>query len=769
MHQAATGLGIFVTSLAASADIRLATDFLPLPFTPGSTLIGDADGDGRTDLFLFSTSPNAVTVYFGRENNRFEPGPQHLLPGDPIASVRLADLNGDSRDDIVIPNRFAQDTIFILPADPHGAYDTQVALPTIQQPRMIALTDTDHDGAIDIVVSRGDLAAIHRNLGNLDFGPPTTFPTIGGIPTDVLAIDIHANGNPELAFLTSNAVLMYRQGADGFTLANQTSLTGTPVAMAADDTLGTGAQSLLIAYRQNTTVSILRTVNGQSYGLINPQPGATRPLTASSVAFGDISGNGRLDVLHGFEGIAPLSPLYRVSPGSPPFREIEPAIASISNLRHAHIASLNNTNRGDLILVGTQPPGIFAVMQGIEGTFRSAGQILPTNRAYRSLVPIPSTSDHAAFLATHNESGSLSKLIIRPQFPGFELTETPIQGAAGESALDWMLADLNADGRPDLVRRSTNTIRWQLAEPDGSFGLMLERNLGGFAAGITTADFDADGTADFIWFATDGRARVAHGRTTGFISPPYDLGLSGFENIGALATADLNADSIPDLVFTDRTSDNARLHVALGRGDATFHPPVTVSTIARNHGNTPSHVAIGDFNRDGVPDIVVAGLNAIAFHPGDLQQTILAPQIIPVDAAIDVAAVDLDADRRPELIVNCGNHSILLSYAPGAPLSVRRHAYNPAGTYSRGFHHIDGGGLPHLIATDPQGITIIRNHSTPACIPDVVPDGVLDFFDVVAYLRALSVGDPAADLNDDGNLDFFDIVRFFNLFSEGCP
>ncbi len=769
MQQAATGLLLLTAALAAGADVRMATDFLPLPFTPGATLTGDADGDGRTDLFLFTASPHTVTVYFGRQDNRFEPGPQHPLPGDPLAGVRVADLNADGRDDIVIPNRFAPDTIFILPADPQGAYETQIALPTIQQPRMIALTDADSDGAIDIIVSRGDIAAVHHNLGALAFGPPAIFPTAGGVPIDIRSIDIHANGNPELAFLTANAVLMYRHGPDGIALANQTSLTGTPIAMAADDTLGIGAQSLLIAYRQNTAISVLRTLNGQNYILLNHQPGVPRPLTASSAAFGDISGNGRLDALHGFENAEPLSPLYRASPGSPLFREIEPPIARLGNLRHAHIADLNADNRDDLLLVGTQPPGILAVVQGIDGTFRSSGQVLPAARAYRSLVPIPGANAPAAFLGAHSESGNLFKIVIQPQFPGFQITETPIQGATGESAADWMLADINADGLPDLVRRSSTTIRWQLAAPDGSYGLMLERTLGDAATGIVSADFDADGAADFVWFTADGRAKIAHGRTTGFISPAYDLGLSGFENMGTLAVADLNADALPDLVFTDRTADGPRLHVALGRGDGTFHPPVTVPTIARIHGATPNRIAIGDFTRDGIPDVVVAGLDAIALHPGDPHQTVLPAQIIQTAAVANVTAVDLDADRRPELIVDCGGHSIILAYAPAAPLSVRRHYYNPVGAYSRSFHDIDASGLPHLITTGPDGITVVRNRSTPACIPDAVPDGVLDFFDVAAYLRAFNAGDPAADLTDDGNLDFFDIARFFSLFSKGCP
>jgi len=55
------------------------------------------------------------------------------------------------------------------------------------------------------------------------------------------------------------------------------------------------------------------------------------------------------------------------------------------------------------------------------------------------------------------------------------------------------------------------------------------------------------------------------------------------------------------------------------------------------------------------------------------------------------------------------------------------------------------------------------------CIPDWNGDGVLDFFDILAFLSDFSSGNPSADINGDGALDFFDILQFLSLFSAGCP
>lgn len=49
------------------------------------------------------------------------------------------------------------------------------------------------------------------------------------------------------------------------------------------------------------------------------------------------------------------------------------------------------------------------------------------------------------------------------------------------------------------------------------------------------------------------------------------------------------------------------------------------------------------------------------------------------------------------------------------------------------------------------------------------PYGVLNFFDVQAFLQAFSAQNPSADLNNDGLFNFFDVQTFLQAFSAGCP
>jgi len=57
----------------------------------------------------------------------------------------------------------------------------------------------------------------------------------------------------------------------------------------------------------------------------------------------------------------------------------------------------------------------------------------------------------------------------------------------------------------------------------------------------------------------------------------------------------------------------------------------------------------------------------------------------------------------------------------------------------------------------------------PVCLADLNGDGVLNFFDVSAFLSAFGSMDLAADFTGDGMLNFFDVSAFLSAFGAGCP
>jgi hypothetical protein len=83
----------------------------------------------------------------------------------------------------------------------------------------------------------------------------------------------------------------------------------------------------------------------------------------------------------------------------------------------------------------------------------------------------------------------------------------------------------------------------------------------------------------------------------------------------------------------------------------------------------------------------------------------------------------------------------------------------------------------HIAPTEFDEITLdelyyMRDNVPQApgsCLADLNDDGMLDFFDVSAFLTAYNAMDPAADLNDDGVFNFFDVSVFLSAYLAGCP
>jgi len=56
------------------------------------------------------------------------------------------------------------------------------------------------------------------------------------------------------------------------------------------------------------------------------------------------------------------------------------------------------------------------------------------------------------------------------------------------------------------------------------------------------------------------------------------------------------------------------------------------------------------------------------------------------------------------------------------------------------------------------------------CAADINADGLLNFFDVAAYIALYNAGDPRADLAAPfGSLNFFDLAAYISLYNAGCP
>jgi len=80
-----------------------------------------------------------------------------------------------------------------------------------------------------------------------------------------------------------------------------------------------------------------------------------------------------------------------------------------------------------------------------------------------------------------------------------------------------------------------------------------------------------------------------------------------------------------------------------------------------------------------------------------------------------------------------------------------------------------GAPLEDIAAPDFGHLMESTDVTVGVCIADLTGDGMLNFFDVSAFLNAFTAGDPSADFTNDGQFNFFDVSAFLNAFTGGCP
>jgi VCBS repeat protein len=134
-------------------------------------------------------------------------------------------------------------------------------------------------------------------------------------------------------------------------------------------------------------------------------------------------------------------------------------------------------------------------------------------------------------------------------------------GSGGDPAESVVVADVNGDGRADLLvsNNASSNIGVLLGSGDGTFQAVTTYCSGGY--------FAAAGTG------------------------------------GGLAVADVNGDGKPDLLMASCAANgiDGVVGVLLGNGDGTFQSAVTYGS----GGSYPVSIAVADVNGDGKPDLAV--------------------------------------------------------------------------------------------------------------------------------------------------------------------
>ncbi len=190
-------------------------------------------------------------------------------------------------------------------------------------------------------------------------------------------------------------------------------------------------------------------------------------------------------------------------------------------------------------------------------------------------------------------------------------------------------ADVNGDGRADLIGFTTDGIRVALGQEDGTFVTVSNTAWGGANNSVEKdkypsvfADVNGDGRADHVNFGYY-HVRVALGQEDGSFGQmknawnSYDFATYGGWYAGSHRTAaDVNGDGLADLIGF--TKDGIR--VALNDGNGSFkHLSHTSKAAADNNAKNAAHPKVfADVNGDGMADYVNYASDGVYVQHGQL-------------------------------------------------------------------------------------------------------------------------------------------------------
>ena len=287
--------------------------------------------------------------------------------------------------------------------------------------------------------------------------------------------------------------------------------------------------------------------------------------------------------------------------------------------------------------------------------------------------------------------------------------------AFGDQLWSVAAADFNGDGRIDLVTGNSYNpaVSVLLGNGDGTFTARSTFAAGENPGPVSTADFNGDGRIDLVaGNVLSGTVSVLLGKGDGTFAAPATFAVGGYP--ASVAAADVNGDGTTDLVTANTWGDT--VSVLLGNGDGTFAAQATFAV-----GDGPDSVAAADFNGDGHLDLVTANYSSagVSVLLGNGDGTFAAQATFAVgDGHYSVAAADLTGDGRMDLVtVNAwsGNVSVLLGNGDG---TFAAQVIFPAGgeSYSVVATDLNGDGRLDLVTANysSSSISVLLNqHQSP--------------------------------------------------------
>jgi hypothetical protein len=331
-----------------------------------------------------------------------------------------------------------------------------------------------------------------------------------------------------------------------------------------------------------------------------------------------------------------------------------------------------------------------------------------------------------------------------------------------------LVGDFNGDGKPDLAGQGAMSAAILLGNGDGTFQARVEYPVASWNQDLAAGDFNRDGNLDLVVTINDPEISLSllTGNGNGTFNPPVNFPNTSHLDSPTVVATDLDNDGTLDVVighsmacYTAPCITGQTISVMRGNGDGTFQPSREITV-----GSGISRIAVGDFNRDGIRDLSIAGDRSqvyilLGVGDGTFNQqptlTLIPENNLGMDNT-DIDVADLNGDTIEDLVValslNGSRTAILIGNGDGTfgqPLlitepAIRIPQYQAVADYN-------GDGF--------QDLALALGNGTDGLMEILNGNGDGTFQPPVLYLKPPSqssiggVSIIAADFNSDGKPD----------------